>query len=150
MKIDYSKNYLTNEEKEHLNKERQIALTKNPNYIPIIIFINSHVLKIEKHKFLVSEDMTVQDYFNSLKKKLVHLAPNDNIIYSITHLNNVSNEEDIKNKTYTRVTSDKGCMSLKQLYNQYKDPDTNMLIITLARHTTYKWVKSIANYYLGY
>jgi hypothetical protein len=142
MKIDYSKGYFTQEEKEHLNKERALALTKNPNYIPVIVLINSNVLKIDKHKFLVSEDMTVHDYFNSLKKKLLNLSQNDSLVYSIT---NFSNE-----KILTPISSDKGCMSLKQLYNQFKDPETNMLILTISRQTTYKWVKSVASYYMGY
>jgi hypothetical protein len=142
MKIDYSKGYFTQDEKEHLNKERALALTKNPNYIPIIVLIDSNVLRIDKHKFLVSEDMTVQDYFNSLKKKLVNLSHNDSLVYSITHFSN--------EKTLTPLSSDKGCMSLKQLYNQFKDHDTNMLILTISRQTTYKWVKSIASYYMGY
>lgn len=144
MKIDYSKLDFTQEEKVHLDNERKLALGKNPNYIPIIVFIKSNVLKIDKHKFLVSEDMTVQDYFNSLKKKLINLTPSDYLVYSITNLSKEGKER------YIQIHPQKGCISLKQLYNQYKDPETKMLIITISRQTTYKWVKSIASYYLGY
>ena len=144
MKIDYSKLDFTPEEKVHLDNERKLALSKNPHYIPIIIFIKSNVLKIDKHKFLVSEEMTVQDYFNSLKKKLINMNPSDYLVYSITNLSKDPKER------YSPINPQKGCVSLKQLYNQYKDPETNMLIITISRQTTYKWVKSIASYYLGY
>jgi hypothetical protein len=37
-----------------------------------------------------------------------------------------------------------------KFYQENKDPNTGMLIFTVSRQTTAKWVKGLASYYLGY
>ena len=39
---------------------------------------------------------------------------------------------------------------LKEFYQENKDPSTGMLIFTVSRQTTVKWVKGLASYYLNF
>jgi hypothetical protein len=142
MIIDYNKLNFTQEEKEYLSKESKIAILKNPNHIPIIILIKSNILKIEKHKFLVPESMTIQEFLNSLDKKLINKQNSDSIIYNITHFEKNS-DKIIKSDKSKYLPIKNTFKLLKQLYSESKDPEINMLIITISRHTIYKYIKNI-------
>ena len=80
MKIDYSKYNYTHDECEHMKKETQLLQEKNSNHVPLLIIIKSSVLKMEKQKFLVSNDIIFSDFItNTLRKKLIGLNQNDTI-----------------------------------------------------------------------
>lgn len=141
MKIDYSKKEFTIEEKNQMKLET-IAIKqsdiKTANHIPILIRINSNVLKIDKYKYLVSCDITVGDYLNTLKKKLNNLNSSDKLMISVTKLDGSISSIESFSKT------------LKEFYNLHKDAETDFLIFTVSRQTTFKYVKNLTYYYMGY
>ena len=142
MKFDYNKKEFTQEEKEILLKESKALLEKYPERIPLLVQLDSNVLKLEKHKFLVNDDININYYIDVLKTKLIHINSNDSLTISLTKFN------DDGTKTMTRIKPQSKL--LKEFYQENKDPSTGMLIFTVSRQTTVKWVKGLASYYLGY
>ena len=132
MKFDYNKKEFTQEEKEILLKESKALLEK----------LDSNVLKLEKHKFLVNDDINISYYIDVLKTKLIHINSNDSLTISLTKFN------DDGTKTMTRIKPQSKL--LKEFYQENKDPSTGMLIFTVSRQTTVKWVKGLASYYLNF
>ena len=141
MKFDYNKKEFTQEEKDILLKESSTLLEKYPDRIPLLVQLDSNVLKLEKHKFLVVEDINVNYYIDVLKSKL-NANANDSLIISVTKFN-----ED-NTRTLTKVKPQSKLLG--EFYKENKDPSTGMLILTVSRQTTAKWVTKIASYYLGY
>ena len=85
MKFDYNKKIFTQEEKEILLHESELLLEKHPDRVPVLIQIDSNILKMDKHKFLIGKDVNVNYYFDILKTKLMHINPTDTLIISVTH-----------------------------------------------------------------
>lgn len=141
MKIDYSKSEFTQDECRYMFSETQRLRETNPNHIPILIQLDSNVLKMEKQKFLVSNDINFNDFIhNTLKKKLINLYSNDVLVL---HTVNFSGHK--------KLTSIKPhSKSMREIYDEHKDSETNLLIIKVSRMTTYKWAKQYTNYFLGY
>lgn len=137
MNIDYSKKNFTDDEKKTIKEHTNLIKTEHPNHIPILIQIDSNVLKLEKCKYLFSAESNVYNCLCTIEKKL-NTSPNDSLIFTII---NFSNNETVSINNNTNI---------KTVYDKYKDKDTNMLVIRVSRQTTYKWVKSLASYYLGY
>lgn len=145
MKIDLSKVNFNKDECEYMKKETEILQEKNPNHIPILIMIKSNVLKIDKQKFLVSNNIVFSDFItNTLKKKLIGLHTDDNLDIYTVKLNSESNQK--IESTKINVNS----LSIKDIYNEFKDESTNLLILKVSRTTTYKYVKGSVKYWLGY
>lgn len=142
MKFNYNKKVFTLEEKEILLRESEVLLEKYPNRIPLLVQLDSNVLKLEKHKFLVNDDININYYIDVLKTKLMHINSNDYLTISLTKFN-----ED-GTKTLTRIKPQSKL--LKEFYQENKDSSTGMLIFTVSRQTTAKWVKGLVSYYLGY
>lgn len=138
MKVDLSKNEYTLDEKKIMSLETEYLKERNPDHIPILIQLDSNVLNIDKRKFLVSDDITFKDFIdNTLKKKLINLYSNDVItIYSI------KSDKIIELKPQLKPMS--------QMYLEYKDPETNLLILRIKRNTTYKSIKDYVKYFYGY
>jgi hypothetical protein len=141
-KFDYNKKEFTQEEREILLRESEVLKEKHPDRIPILIQIDSNILKMEKNKFLVANDVSVNYYFDLLKRKLMDLSPTDTLVISVTKF------EADGTRTLTPVKSQSKL--LKDFYEEHYDKATGMLILTVSRSTTYKWVKSTVGYYLGY
>ena len=142
MKFDYNKKEFTQEEKEILLKESKALLEKYPERIPLLVQLDSNVLKLEKHKFLVNDDININYYIDVLKTKLIHINSNDSLTISLTKFN------DDGTKTMTRIKPQSKL--LKEFYQENKDTSTGMLIFTVSRQTTVKWVKGLASYYLNF
>ena len=142
-KIDYSKKEFSPEEKQTMLNESAVLKEKYPNHIPVLIQLHSNVLKIDKNKFIVSEEIKVNDYFNTLKKKLENLDPSDSLLIYTSKLGSGNLKETLIEKVDSKKT-------IKEFYEENKDPETNMLIFTISRQTTYKWAKSTVSYLLGY
>jgi len=138
--FDYNNKNFSKDDLNNLLEESKILLEKYPDKIPILIQIDSNILKIEKHKYLVANDLHVDYYFDILKKRLFNLN-SDTLIISITKYIN-GNRSLLPAKHYPNT--------LKDFYNEYKDDKTGMLILTLSRYTTYKRAKKFIGYYLGY
>jgi hypothetical protein len=141
MKIDYSKSEFTQDERRYMLSEAQRLQETNPNHIPVLIQLDSNVLKMEKQKFLVSNDINFNDFVtNTLKKKLINLYSNDVLVLHIVNFSGPKKFTDIK--PHSR--------SMREVYDEHKDPETNLLIFKVSRMTSYKWAKGYATYFLGY
>jgi hypothetical protein len=141
MKFDYDKKEFTQEEKDILLKESELLCEKYPNSIPVLIQLNSNVLKIDKHKFLIKDDVNVNYYFDVLKTKLINFNSNDTLIISVSKFNKNGKKVSTPVKSQSKL--------LKDFYLENKDPSTGMLIFTVSRQTTVKWVKGLVSYYLN-
>jgi len=141
MKIDYSKSDFTPDERKYMFSETQRLQETNPNHIPILIQLDSNILKMEKQKFLVSNDINFNDFINNtLKKKLINLYSNDVIVLHVVKFSGYKKFTEIKPQS----------KSMRELYDEHKDPETNLLIFKVSRMTTYKWAKNYLNYVMGY
>lgn len=139
MKIDYNKKDFSSDEKRKILMETEKLKLEHPNHIPLLVKIDSKIISMEKYKYLFSEDLNANSCVTILTKKLLNLHPSDTLVMNIVNLNgNLS------------IPFESSSKLLKDLYNKYKDPETNMLIIKINRLTTYKWVKGLVSYYLGY
>lgn len=138
MKIDYNKSEFSIDERRYMAKEVSYLRNDNENYIPILVQIDSNVLKLDKQKFLVSNEINMNDFINgTLKKKLMNLHKNDVLVVSI--VKNLVLNDVLDLNSYNK--------SMGDIYDEYKDSDTNFLILRVSRLTTYKWVKSYVNYF---
>ena len=141
MKIDYSKSEFTQDERKYMFSEAERLQETNPNHIPVLIQLDSNVLKMEKQKFLVSNDINFNDFVNNtLKKKLINLYSNDVLVIHIVNFSGPNKLVEIKPQP----------KSMREIYLQYKDPETNLLIFKVSRMTTYKWARGYVNYFTGY
>ena len=141
-KFDYNKKEFSIEEKEILLKESEVLREKHPERIPILIQIDSNILKLEKHKFLVANDVSVSYYFDLLKRKLTDLSPTDTLVISVAKFNDDGPRTLLQVKPQSKM--------LKEFFSEYKDPSIGMLVLAVSRRTTYKWLKSTIKYYTGY
>ena len=138
MRIDYSKSEFTQEERRYMRSEAERLRETNPNHIPVLIQIDSNILKMEKQKFLVSDEINVSDFINNtLKRRIINMYNNDVIVIKVLMSGGVYKEMKLCNKR------------MRELYDEYKDEETNVLILQVSRMTTYKWAKSYINYLLG-
>ena len=143
MKIDYSKKEFTQDERRYMNNEVNRLKEINPKHIPILIQLQSNVLKMEKQKFLVSNDINFNDFVNNtLKKKLINLYKSDLLVLQVVNFDSKGNVK------YTDIKP--RAVEMSEIYDKYKDPETSLLIFKVSRMTTYKWVKGCINYVLGY
>ena len=141
MKIDYSKSEFTPDERKYMFSEAERLQETNPNHIPVLIQLDSNVLKMEKQKFLISNDINFNDFINNtLKKKLINLYSNDVLVIHVVKFSGNPKFTEIKPQPKT----------MREIYNEHKDPETNLLILKVSRMTTYKWAKGYVNYLLGY
>lgn len=144
MEINYNKDFFSVEEANHILQETQHLQEKNPNHIPILIIVKSNLLKIEKRKFLVSKDIVFSNFItNTLRKKLIGLNENDVLTIQTVKLNPENNKSE---STELKPNS----KTMKYIYEEYKDSNTNILIFKVSRNTTYKYIKSSLKYYAGY
>lgn len=143
MKIDYSKNEFSSDEKEYLLNEAKVLNIKNPNFIPIIIQLDSNVLSIEKHKFLVPDNITYNNFINTILKK--KLKCNNNFI---------SNSEilliNVVNGNKLNSIKEPQLKNIKDFYLENHDEETNLLILRVSRQTSYKYLKKSLLYFIGY
>lgn len=148
MKIDYGKSTFTLDECKHMLNETNILREKNPNHTPVLIQLKSNVLKMDKQKFLISNDINFNDFINNtLKKKLIHLSSTD-VLTLFTVQFGKDDLEHCETPTVTEITPNS--KTIKDIYNDFKDPLTNLLILKISRQTTYKTVKGYMKYLSGY
>ena len=140
MKIDYSKAEFSQDERKYMLNEAERLKETNPNHIPVLIQLDSNVLKMEKQKFLVSSDINFNDFINNtLKKKLINLYSNDTLIMHIVRFN--------ENPQLVRIKPQ--AKTIKEIYEEYRDSETNLLIFKVSRMTTYKKARAYVSYFTG-
>lgn len=138
--LDYNKKDFTTSEKESLLQETELLRKKYPERIPILVQLDSSVLTISKHKFLVGDDISLNYYIDVLKSKLGNLNPSDTLVIHLTAFN----ADGTKTLTKLRHID---TIPLKEFYKEHMDNQTGMLIFTLSRLTTVKWFKGFVNKY---
>lgn len=138
MKFDYNKKNFTREEQRIILKESEVLSEKHPDRIPVLIQIDSNILKMEKNKFLVANDVTVNYYFDVLKRKL---SEKDTLIISVVKFNQDGSREMKRVKTQNTL--------LKDFFEEHKDLSTGMLVLNISRATTYKWARGLLGNLLG-
>lgn len=114
--INFSKLNFTDDEKYIIKKEVSLIKEKYPTYIPILI--RSSKIKFTQYKYLVNEEVSISQFMIIIKKK-IELKP-----YEAVYL-------------FVNNTIPKGSILLKSLYNNNKDLDTDMLIITVCKENTF-------------
>ena len=124
---------LTIDEIEFLKQENLRILTKHPNHIPIITIIDSNILKLPKKKFLVSKNLSFNDFIISVKHKL---NTEESIKFFIKDNNNEINIS--PNYQYKKI---------ENIYEQFVDKSTGFLFIIIRRETFYKLIKKFLNFY---
>ena len=141
MKIDYSKPKFTQDERKYMLKETERLYETNPNHIPVLIQLDSNILKMDKQKFLISHDINFNDFVNNtLKKKLINLNNNDVLEINVVKFTGPNNLIELKSQP----------KHMKDVYNEYKDIETNLLILRVSRNTTYKYLKTSLAYWIGH
>jgi hypothetical protein len=138
MKFDYNKKNFTREEQRIILKESEVLSEKHPDRIPVLIQIDSNILKMEKNKFLVANDVTVNYYFDVLKRKL---SEKDTLIISVVKFNQDGSREMKRVKSQNTL--------LKDFFEEHKDLSTGMLVLNISRATTYKWARGLIGNLLG-
>lgn len=142
MSIFNYKNY-SDQECKNMRHETDILKEKNPNHVPVLIILKSNILKIDKQKFLISNDILFSEFINNtLRNKLINLNNNDTIViqtvslYPDNHIKYKINDISVNSNT------------IKYIYDNFKDNTTNLLILQISRFTNFKYLKNSLKYIL--
>jgi hypothetical protein len=127
--LDFSKGVFSFEEKQYLKKQTNYYRVRYPNHIPIIVNVDSRIISLDKKKFIVPKNITLNDFVNIIQKKLKNLDENDTLIISV---NNNGTVREINNKN----------IIMYDCYEKYRNEELDLLILNVSRYTTFKWVKS--------
>jgi hypothetical protein len=120
IKIDYTKKEFTEEEKNIIRNEIEVVKQKYPNYIPIIVRVHDNKsIKLTKSKYLVGGEITLGQFLSILRKKITNIKSTESIYLLI-------------NNTLVPIT-----LPIFMIYNEKKDPETNMLYITICKENTF-------------
>lgn len=118
--IDYTKKEFTEEEKNIIRNEIEVVKQKYPNYIPIIVRVHDNKsIKLTKSKYLVGGEITLGQFLSILRKKITNIKSTESIYLLI-------------NNTLIPIT-----LPISMIYNEKKDPETNMLYITICKENTF-------------
>jgi hypothetical protein len=129
--MNYNTKVFSDSDKMYLKSEFNYFKEKNPEHVCIIVQVDSNILKLEKHKFLVSKELLFEDFVSALKKKIFKCQSSENLLfYSVQTSNN--DIQLIKNFKET----------ISSMYSKFVDETTNILIIRISRLTTFKKLKS--------
>lgn len=115
IKIDYSKHTFSEREKMYIKNEIVLLRLNYPQYIPVLVRSKSEKIKLRKYKFLAGSNLTIAEFLFSIREKIIVPLKSSESLYIFI------------NDIIPRPSS-----SFSELYNQYKDKDTEMLILTLC------------------
>ena len=123
-KIDYSKKIFTKYEKMIMKNEVFSINMSYPYHIPILVRVQSEKIKLSKYKYLIGDEMTMAQFLYVIRQKmLVPLSSSDSLF------------------AFVNDTIPPNSALFGQLYKEYKDPETDMLIITLCNENTFGHIK---------
>jgi hypothetical protein len=123
---DYKKLTFTDYEKNLMKKQSFIITNKYPDKVPILIRLQSKYLSTTKYKYLIPSDMIFKDVIKGISEKIED-CNGVSLLFSISTL------KDEK----TNLTPKMYDIPLKELYDQYKDTEIDVLILNVQRHTLY-------------
>ena len=119
-KIDYSKQRFSERDKMIIKNEVTMIKLTYPKYVPVLIRVKGEKLKLRKYKFLAGEELTIAQFLFAIREKMVvPLSSSDSLFVFIQDIIPLNT------------------MSFGELYNQYKDDEINMLILTLCTENTF-------------
>jgi GABA(A) receptor-associated protein len=118
-KIDYTKKTFSKSEHARIKEEVDVILRKYPSYIPIIVRYKTKHFILSKTKYLVSGEMTIGQFIFILRKKITNLTHAQGLFLFVNN------------------TLPPSSHLLYDIYNQYKDPENNMLFMTLCIENTF-------------
>jgi len=116
--IDYDKKTFTRRENDHLFNQRQTSKKNYPDKVPVIIRCSKN-FNLEKRKYLVSNVLTVGEFMIVLKRNITDLKPSEGLFFLV----------DDKSP---RMTD-----SISLLYREYKDPENDILFITITKENVF-------------
>lgn len=117
--IDFSKAEFDDQEKYVIKKEVELIREKYPNYIPILVRSKDNKLKLSKNKYLVGNEITIGQFIFIIRKKIPTLRPEEGIYLFINNIIPIAS------------------VSLNTVYQSNKDPETDMLIITICKENIF-------------
>lgn len=134
---------LTESQISDINEESVTSKSLNlkTNYRPILICVDSRILGISNHKFLVTNKTKLETFVNSIKERLTGLDPKDIL--------EISAVPDCK-IPFNKIVLNDFSMNINYIYELYHDKHTKCLILSISRQTTYKVLKSYIWSFLGY
>lgn len=119
-RIDYSKKKFTKYEKMIIKNEVFSVNTTYPFHIPILVRVESDKIKLSKYKYLIGDEMNMGQFLYVIRQKmLVPLSSSDSLF------------------AFINDTIPPNTVLFRQLYKDYKDSETDMLIITLCTENTF-------------
>lgn len=119
-RIDYSKKKFTTYEKMIMKNEVFSVNTTYPFHIPILVRVESDKIKLSKYKYLIGDEMNMGQFLYVIRQKmLVPLSSSDSLF------------------AFINDTIPPNSVLFRQLYKDYKDSETDMLIITLCTENTF-------------
>jgi len=116
--IDYDKKIFTRRENDYLFNQGQMSKKNYPDKVPVIIRCSNN-FNLEKRKYLVSNILTVGEFMIVLKRNVKDLKPSEGLFFLVD------------NKS-PRMTD-----SISLLYREYKDPENNILFITITKENVF-------------
>jgi hypothetical protein len=133
MNLDYTKAFFESYEIQLLKKQSQIIIEKFPGKKPILIRLKSNVLKTEKYKFLLDDDITLYGIIEGISSQLQNID-NHNLQFD---LSSVPHAKNLACKTINCNTLSDD-LTLLDIYNKYRDTSINAIVIDIKRKTLYK------------
>lgn len=127
--LDFSKSSFSFDEKNYVKKQTTYNRLRYPNHIPVIINVDSRIISIDKKKFIVPKNITLQDFVCIVEKRLKNIQDNDSLVISV-NLNGLV--VPLNNKNIT----------MSECYEKYRNEELDLLVLNVSRYTTFKWLKS--------
>ena len=127
--LDFSKSSFSFDEKNYVKKQTTYNRLRYPNHIPVIINVDSRIISIDKKKFIVPKNITLQDFVCIVEKRLKNIQDNDSLVISV-NLNGLVVALNNKNIT------------MSECYEKYRNEELDLLVLNVSRYTTFKWLKS--------
>lgn len=99
--------------------EVKTILEKYPGYVPVIVDTKSTDLKLSKRKYLVVGEITLGQFLVAVKQRITDLDPTHGLFLFVNNI----------------LPTISTPMSL--IYKEHKDPNTQMLHMTICKENTF-------------
>jgi GABA(A) receptor-associated protein len=109
---------LTNEDKEKLLKESRNIIQKHSDRIPIIVRTRDKSIKLDKFKYLVPEDLSINQFLYVIRKR-IYLNEKQGLFLLINDL--------VPPSTKT----------VGELFNEHMNTSIEMLVVDISRENTF-------------
>ncbi len=117
--IDFTKRVFTAQENESIKRQVLLVKHKYPKCLPVVIIPRDKNLKLERLKFLVSQDITVGQLMIIVRRKVCKLESHQALYMFVNNVVPPSGE------------------LLLDVYSQHKNKDNDMLFVDLYLENTF-------------